>query len=146
VVGKRKLDQDAVDCRVFVQLVNQGLQGFLRGVFRKVIGQGENSCLVAGFPLVAYIYMRCGIVPDQHYGQSWSAKSLLPAGFNAGGDLLSYFGGNFFSIDQFGGHVSSCRLGIGKLEARHCLMLRSELQSGAWLAGFKGTFQSAFCH
>jgi hypothetical protein len=90
--------------------------------------------------------MGCGIVADQYHGQPGGSQALLGSCFHPCGDLLSYFGGNLFSVDQFGGHVSSCRLGIGKLEVGHCLMLPGELQLNGRLTGLEGTFGTALCH
>jgi len=43
VLGQRQLHQDAVDGRVFVELVDQGEQIGLAGLGRQVVGAGEEA-------------------------------------------------------------------------------------------------------
>ncbi len=43
---------------------------------------------------------------NQYHGQPGRSQALLFSGFDPGGHLLPDLGSNFFSINQFGAHVS----------------------------------------
>ena len=100
------MNQYAVNGGVLVQLVNQRFQCRLGGIFRQIIGQRQDACLLAGLAFVANVYLGCRIVTDQYHGQPGRSQALLFSGFDTGGHLLPDLCSNFFSVNQFGAHVS----------------------------------------
>lgn len=77
VGGKRKLDKDAIDGGVVVELVD-GLKDRIEGCVRGQVDVGSiDSHPVAGLPFVGHIGMASRIVSDENYRKSWGTPGLL---------------------------------------------------------------------
>ncbi|VVN49255.1 hypothetical protein PS619_06291 [Pseudomonas fluorescens] len=99
MLGQRQLKQDAVDCRVVVEAIDQIGQRVLRGVGGQVVGLREEADLFTVFTLVRDINLRGRIAADQDHREAGSAQALLATLGNSLGDLLAQAGGDRFAVD-----------------------------------------------
>jgi hypothetical protein len=80
---QRQLDQDAVDLRVGVELVDQVEQLGLGGTGRQVVVMRLDADLLGGTALVAHVHGRGRVAADQHHGQARAAATGGHAGVDA---------------------------------------------------------------
>jgi len=99
VFRQRKLKQNAINCRIVVQAINQVGQRFLSGFGRQVVGLGKEADLFTVFTLVRDINLRGRIAADQDHREAGRAQALLATLGNAFGDLLAQAGGDQFAVD-----------------------------------------------
>ncbi len=99
VLRQWQLQQDAVDCRIVVEAVDQVGQRFLSGFGRQVIGLGDEADLFTVFTLVRDINLRGRIAADQDHREAGRAQALLATLVDPLGDLLAQAGGDRFAVD-----------------------------------------------
>ena len=102
VGGQRQLNQDAIDRRILIELVDQIQQRLLIGLDRQIIRAGDKPDFLTGAAFAADIDLRGGILTDQHDGQSRRAQTGSNPLLNFGGHTMTNGLGNCLSIDNFG--------------------------------------------
>ncbi|VVM65779.1 hypothetical protein PS631_05015 [Pseudomonas fluorescens] len=101
---QRQLQEDAVDCGVLIELVDQVGQRLLGGFAGQVERLGDKADLFAVLALVRYIDLGGGIGADQDHCQAWRAQALLAALHDLLSDLLAQVGGDRLAIDKVCSH------------------------------------------
>ena len=100
------LHQNAVDCRVVVQLLDGLEQMFLGSVGRHFDDGGNHADLFACFGFIAYINLRCGILADNDNCQSGYFAGLGPVAVNALLEFVFQVKRDLFSVDNEHGGVA----------------------------------------
>jgi hypothetical protein len=89
VLGQRGLDQDAVDRRVGVELIQVGEQGLLGDRFREELQAGAHADLGGGLLLLGDVGNGSGVVTHAYEGDMGDERGeFVHAGLDFGEDLL----------------------------------------------------------
>ena len=96
---QRRLDEEAVDCVVGVQLRDDGQQLLLCDLSRQPLVERLDAGLAGGLLLERDVDVRGGIVADQHRRQTDAAEVL-----DAGRNLLAHARGERLPVHDGGGH------------------------------------------
>ena len=103
-----------------VQFVDQSDNRFLGCVRRQVIVSGIDTRILAGLALVADINLGGGVIAHEDDGQTGSRVAIGNAPVNLFTHLGADFAGDFFTVDNLGGHryTGACRGSGGKTYQR----------------------------
>ena len=96
VPGQRELNEDAVNAAVAVELIDERQKIFLRGAGGKVESSAVDTAFEAVALLVADVYLRGRIVPDQHRGKTGLSGQLR----RLAGHLRAYLLRKLFSVNK----------------------------------------------
>jgi hypothetical protein len=72
-----QLHQDAIDIRIFIQLVNETEQIFLAGGFVEIVIAGNDTGTLTIASFGAHVDGGCGVTTDQNDGQTGPATAIL---------------------------------------------------------------------
>ena len=99
--GQGKLDEDAVDILVSVQLRDAAEQRFVGDVSRITVREGTDADIFTRLDFLADINGRGRIFTDEDHSQT-RCHTMLGQRPHAGCAFLADFCGKFFPVDQLG--------------------------------------------
>ena len=98
------LEQDAVDVRIFVQLLDFGEQFFGRRLLRHVDRQTFHADSRTGVPFHFYVSGACRVVADKNRGENRGFSGAGLERIDSGLQLNFAFLGEFFTIEDKSRH------------------------------------------
>ena len=100
--GQRQLDEDAVDPRVGVELVEERQEVGRGGRRRQDVAEAGEAGLGAGAGLRADVDPRCRVVADQNDGETGRPAGAGLDFEGSGGDFGADLGGDGFGFEELG--------------------------------------------